>query len=191
MEDGLSAALAERIRAEREVRGWSLADLGERSGVSKAMISKVERGEASPTASLLGRLSGAFGLTLLDALGPRRAQRRPAGAPRRAAALARSATGYERRQVFASGEWPFELIEVELPAGAVVAFPAASLRLHPPGHLDAEGPARVRGRRRTPRAVGGRLPRTRSAAGLCLSERERTPLPLPRRGAAPVRLTLP
>src|SRR5215475_2413380 len=56
--------LAIRIGIEREARGWSLADLAERSGVSKAMISKIERGEASPTASLLGRLSGAFGLTM-------------------------------------------------------------------------------------------------------------------------------
>jgi transcriptional regulator with XRE-family HTH domain len=46
------------------MRGWSLTDLAQRSGVSRAMINKVERGEASPTASLLGRLSGAFGLTL-------------------------------------------------------------------------------------------------------------------------------
>jgi transcriptional regulator with XRE-family HTH domain len=126
MEDGLSAALAERIRAEREARGWSLADLGERSGVSKAMISKVERGEASPTAALLGRLSGALGMTLSTLLA--RAERSEGLLTRRAEQpLWRDpATGYERRQVFASGEWPFELIEVELPAGAVVAFPAAS-----------------------------------------------------------------
>jgi len=34
---------------ERESRGWSLADLAERSGVSKATISKIEREEVSPT----------------------------------------------------------------------------------------------------------------------------------------------
>src|SRR5271168_1772718 len=62
--DETARRIAERIRAERETRDWSLADLAERSGVSRAMISKVERGEASPTAALLGRLSGAFGLTL-------------------------------------------------------------------------------------------------------------------------------
>src|SRR5690242_20447124 len=60
----LDASLAARLRAEREARGWSLSDLASRSGVSRAMISKIERGEASPTAALLGRLSGAFGLTL-------------------------------------------------------------------------------------------------------------------------------
>ena len=60
----VDAHLAMRIRLEREQRGWSLADLAQRSGVSRAMINKVERGESSPTAALLGRLSGALGLTM-------------------------------------------------------------------------------------------------------------------------------
>ena len=63
-EDRQARAIAERIRLERETRGWSLAELAARSAVSKAMISKVERCEASPTATVLGRLSGAFGLPL-------------------------------------------------------------------------------------------------------------------------------
>src|SRR5882762_4247149 len=60
--------LATRIAIEREARGWSLADLAERSGVSKAMISKIERGEVSPTAVILLRLAGAFDLTLAGLL---------------------------------------------------------------------------------------------------------------------------
>ena len=50
------------IRLERDVRGWSLAELAERSGVSKAAISKIEREEMSPTAVILVRLAGAFDL---------------------------------------------------------------------------------------------------------------------------------
>ena len=71
-----TAPLAARIALERQARDWSLGDLAERSGVSKAMISKIERGEASPTATILGRLSGAFGLTL-SALLARAEQWRP------------------------------------------------------------------------------------------------------------------
>ena len=52
-------SLAKRVHIEREARGWSLADLAKRSGVSRAMISKVERGEASPTAALLGQIGRA------------------------------------------------------------------------------------------------------------------------------------
>ena len=73
--DDPTPALAARLRLERDARGWSLAELAQRSGVSKAMISKIERGEASPTAALLGRLSGALGLTLSALLA--RAEGRP------------------------------------------------------------------------------------------------------------------
>ena len=62
--DDPTLAIARRLRAEREARGWTIADLAALSGVSKAMISKIERGEASPTASLLVKIAAAFGLPL-------------------------------------------------------------------------------------------------------------------------------
>src|SRR5260221_9595423 len=62
--DDSSARIAQRLRLERDSRGWSLADLAERSGVSKATISKIERAEVSPTAVVLVRLASAFDLTL-------------------------------------------------------------------------------------------------------------------------------
>ena len=64
MLDDVTLRIAARIRGERAARRWSLDDLADRASVSKAMISKIERGEASPTAALLGRLSAAYGLTL-------------------------------------------------------------------------------------------------------------------------------
>jgi transcriptional regulator with XRE-family HTH domain len=118
--------LAIRIAIEREARGWSLADRAERSSVSKAMISKIERGEASPTATLLGRLSGAFGLTLSALLA-----RAEHGGNRLVRAAEQPqwqdpASGYIRRQVSPRSDLPLELIRVELPAGAAVTFPASS-----------------------------------------------------------------
>src|ERR1700730_17985558 len=62
--DDVSDRIARRLRLERDSRGWSLADLAERSGVSKATISKIERAEASPTAVVLVRTPVAFDLTL-------------------------------------------------------------------------------------------------------------------------------
>ena len=118
--------LAARIAIEREARGWSQADLAARSDVSKAMISKIERGEASPTATLLGRLSGAFGLTLSTLLA--RAEH-GGGRLVRAAEQPRwqdPASGYIRRQVSPQSDLPLELIRVELPVGASVTFPASS-----------------------------------------------------------------
>src|SRR5271155_536665 len=109
--------LAQRIHAGRAARGWSIAELAQRSGVSRAMISKVERGEASPTAALLGRLSGAFGLTLSTLLA-----RAELGGGRLLRAGEQPqwkdpATGYVRRHISPASDIPLELIEVELPAG--------------------------------------------------------------------------
>ena len=124
--DDITLKIAGRVRRERAMRQWSLDDLSERSQVSKAMISKIERAEASPTAALLGRLSGAYGLTLSALLadaddvhhGPVRRADQPVWRD--------PATGYVRRQVSASQRIPIELTEVDLPAGASVAFPASS-----------------------------------------------------------------
>ncbi len=124
--DNPAKQIAERLAAERQRRGWSLAELGERCGVSRAMLSKIERQEASPTATILARIATAFGQTLAALLEP------PAGAPSN---LLRSpeqprwqdpASGYVRRQVFQNAQNPLELVEVHLPPGAHVSFPASS-----------------------------------------------------------------
>ncbi len=120
--------LAARLKAEREARAWSIAVLAERSGVSRAMISKVERGEASPTAALLGRLSGAFGLTVSTLLA--RAEGAGAGVARAGAQpLWRDPeTGLKRRTLTPAGADP-ELVLAALPPGARIAYPAASYAL--------------------------------------------------------------
>lgn len=125
--DEPGSLIAERIRAEREQRGWSLGDLAGRSGVSKAMISKIERRETSPTAVLLGRLSSAFGLTLSTLLARAEGQ---AGRLLREAeqpVWQDPATGYRRRQISPPvSDPPIELTRIELPPGAEVAYPAGS-----------------------------------------------------------------
>jgi|SRR4029079_1829304 len=123
--DDTAALLAQRIRLERDLRNWSLADLAERSGVSKAMISKIEREEVSPTAAILGRLAAAFEMTLAALL------LKAEGIPRLSRAAVQKtwrdpATGYVRRQVFSRPDHPLELVEVELPPGQKVSFPAWS-----------------------------------------------------------------
>jgi len=129
----IETILAKRLRVERETRGWTLADLAARSGVSRAMVSKIERGEASPTAALLGRLSAAFGLTLSQLF----AQQEDG----RDGALSRideqpvwrdPETGFLRRSLSppgfgAGGSSPMELVWGEMPPGAEIAYPAASL----------------------------------------------------------------
>src|SRR4029453_2228359 len=60
----LSQRIAERVRSLRAERGLSLEALAARSGVSRSMISLVERGESSPTAVVLEKLATALGVTL-------------------------------------------------------------------------------------------------------------------------------
>ena len=123
--EDINLRIAARVRGERAVRRWSLDELAERARVSKAMISKIERAEVSPTAALLGKLSGAYGITLSALLADPEERRGPA---RRAdqPVWRDPDTGYVRRQVAASASIPVELTEVDLPAGAAVSFPASS-----------------------------------------------------------------
>ena len=124
--DELGHRLAHRIRFERDSRGWSLAELAERAGVSKATISKIERAEVSPTAVVLVRLASAFDLTLAGLL---------LRAENQGGRLCRAAeqpvwrdpeTGYLRNQVFSRPDHPVELVRVELPARQKVTLPASS-----------------------------------------------------------------
>ena len=53
------------LKAERELRGLSLADVGEKTGLSKSAISKLENNEdANPTVNTLSRYAEALGMTL-------------------------------------------------------------------------------------------------------------------------------
>jgi transcriptional regulator with XRE-family HTH domain len=118
--------IARRVQDERRRRGWSLDMLAREAGVSKSMLSKLERGEASPTAALLGRISGAFGLTLGTLLAGEQSARgrliRRAEQP----VWVDPRSRYRRRQVSPLSDLPMQLVEVELPAGARVAFPASA-----------------------------------------------------------------
>jgi transcriptional regulator with XRE-family HTH domain len=127
MIDPIGARIGARIRIERENRGWSLTDLAQRSSVSRAMINKVERGDASPTASLLGRLAGAFGLTLSMLLA--RTETDHIGRLVRAKeqfCWTDPETGYVRRQIAPApgSDIPLDVVRIELPVGATVSFPA-------------------------------------------------------------------
>jgi transcriptional regulator with XRE-family HTH domain len=124
--DDLSVRLAQRLRLERDGRGWSLAQLAEQSGVSKATISKIERAEVSPTAVILVRLAAAFNLTLaglmLRAEGQGERLVRAAEQP----VWRDPGTGYLRKQIFSRPDHPVEIVRVELPAGQRVTLPASS-----------------------------------------------------------------
>ncbi|MFT3801120.1 MAG: XRE family transcriptional regulator [Burkholderiaceae bacterium] len=111
-----------RMRRDAELTSDQLAEL---SGVSRAMISKIERGVSVPTATVLGKLAAALRVSLSQLLGPPH---------RRAPSLMRLSeqsvfrdpeTGFERRSispVFEDGA--VDLAFNVLPARRSVRFPA-------------------------------------------------------------------
>lgn len=124
--DDLSNRLAHRLRLERDSRGWSLADLAERSGVSRATISKIERAEVSPTAVVLVRLASAFDLTLAGLMLRAEGQGDRLSRAGEQPVWRDPETGYLRTQVFNRPDHPLEIIKVELPARQRVTLPASS-----------------------------------------------------------------
>lgn len=63
-EGSIDGRIAQRLRSLRLERDWPLDELARRSGVSRATLSRLENAEVSPTASVLGKLCAAYGLTL-------------------------------------------------------------------------------------------------------------------------------
>lgn len=124
--DALDCRIGARIRIERESRGWSLTELAERALVSRAMIHKVERGESSPTANLLGKLSGAFGLSMSTLMA--RAEIAQGSLLRHAEqpVWTDPATDYLRRHVSPRSDIPLDLVEITLPARKEVPMPASA-----------------------------------------------------------------
>ncbi len=73
MRDGTSNAgpqVGKTIQRLRQAYNLSLGDLAEQSGVSKSIISQIERNEANPTLSTIWRLSQALDTTVEDVLKP-------------------------------------------------------------------------------------------------------------------------
>ena len=126
MNNDPTAFIARRLREERLKRQWTLEDFARHSGVSKAMLSKLERGEASPTAVLLGRISGALKVSIGSLVSE------PAPAAGRVVRRDEQPvwrdpkSRYVRRQVSPLGDLPMQLVEVELPPRAHVEYPASS-----------------------------------------------------------------
>jgi transcriptional regulator with XRE-family HTH domain len=120
----VDSLISERVLALRLARGLSLAGLAELSDVSKAMISKIERGESSPSATILGRLAAALGVSLAQLLTEEDA---PPHRLRRAAEqeLWRDPeVGYTRRQVCRHDpRTGIEIVEVDMPRSAQVSYP--------------------------------------------------------------------
>ena len=118
--------IAERVRELRAARRLSLDALAVRSGVSRSMISLVERGESSPTAVVLERLATGLGVTMaamFDAPARTGVEQGPIARRDDQPVWRDPASGYLRRNVSPAGvAQPMQIVEVEFPPRARVAF---------------------------------------------------------------------
>lgn len=119
--------LAERVRELRQLKALNLRGAEAVTGVSRSMLSKIERGVASPTATLLGKLAEGFGVSISQLLGGPAAKRRVVILRRGRQTIFRdSATGFERRSLApVRTERGVDLVVNILPPGATSGtFPA-------------------------------------------------------------------
>ena len=125
MADDLDQRVARRVRELRARRGLSLQALAAGSGVSRSMISVIERGEVHATAGVLERLATGLGVTLAS-LFDETAQARATTPVARAAEQPPwrdPASGYVRRNVSPAGAGsPIQIVDVSFPPGATVAY---------------------------------------------------------------------
>src|SRR3954468_9517852 len=64
--DSIHRMLCGRVRELRKKRGWTLEQLSAASGVSRSMLSEIERGNANPTLAVAFRIAQAFSMSLGD-----------------------------------------------------------------------------------------------------------------------------
>ena len=121
--DDIDGRIGSQLKLLRTRKGLTIDGLADLSGVSRAMISRIERIEASPTAALLARLCAALDVSLsvffdetADSASPlsRRAEQPIWRDPE---------SGYLRRVVSPPGTGSrVDVVEVEFPPGETVEF---------------------------------------------------------------------
>ncbi len=123
MTDTIDDRIAARVRQLRVDRGLSLEALAEASGVSRSMISLIERGESSPTAVVLEKIATGLGVSLASLFAPPAAPPVPVSRRSDQVEWRDPASGYRRRNVSPSGfPSPIQIVEVAFPPGARVAY---------------------------------------------------------------------
>ena len=121
--DQIDKDIGRRVHASRSAAGMTLEQLAARSGVSRAMLSRIERGESSPTAQLLNRVCAGLGVTLSALFAAAQRPDVPLTRRNEQPVWRDPGSGYLRRAVSpaATGS-AAEIVEVEFPSGQSVTF---------------------------------------------------------------------
>ena len=117
--------LAQRLKLLRNERGWSLDALAKLSKVSRATLSRLENGEVSPTASVLGKLCAAYGLPMSRLMRMVEDDYEPLVRPDEQTVWHDPSVGFQRRSLSPPAQTlAGEVLECCLDAGARIAYEA-------------------------------------------------------------------
>jgi len=121
--DPINSLIGARVRAIRLDEGLTLNALAAKSNVSRAMLSLIERGETSPTATLLDKVATALNVSLAALFEDTSAQPSPVSRRNDHASWRDPETGYVRRNISpANHPSSIQIVEVTLPASARIAY---------------------------------------------------------------------
>jgi transcriptional regulator with XRE-family HTH domain len=120
---GIDARIARRVRTLRADLGMTLDALSRCSRVSRSMLSLVERGESSPTATVLEKIASGLGVSLATLFEDAGAPAHPLSRGRERSTWRDPQSGYLRQNISpANFPSPIQIVAVTLPAGARVAY---------------------------------------------------------------------
>ena len=126
LKGGVNSRIAGRVRALRADASLTLEALASRSGVSRSMLSLIERGASSPTAVVLEKVATGLGVPLAALFDDASAPPDPVARGERAS-WRDPDSGYVRRNISPGGfPSPIQIVEVVLPGGARVAYETSS-----------------------------------------------------------------
>lgn len=127
----LDSHIARHVRELRSRRGLSLDALAARCGVSRSMISLIERGESSPTAVLLEKLATGLSVPLASLFDVPRSAPHPVSRRAEQAFWRDPESGYVRRNISPSGvSSPIQIVEVTFPAQTRIAYETSARDVH-------------------------------------------------------------
>jgi transcriptional regulator with XRE-family HTH domain len=119
VEEVVSGRLGRRVRALRRERGLTLDGLARRSGVSRAMISKLERGEKNPTLVVAAKVAEGLGVSLSQVVGVEERREVVVVRRERRMVMRDPETGFERQLLSPSfGGRGIEFIRNVVPIGS-------------------------------------------------------------------------
>ncbi len=124
----IDARIGARIRDLRADSNLTLDALAQRADVSRAMLSRIERGESSPTAQLLNKVCGGLGVTLSQLFAGTESPGNPLSRRTDQPTWRDPASHYLRRTVSPTGTGSqVDITEIEFPPAASVAFDSQRL----------------------------------------------------------------